>query len=194
VAYTASRSLGLWTGWLNSLDTKVNAFVFHKLPVTVTVTVSLGFYLLLLRAPVLLWCGVAYMHVCMPTVCMYACMHVCTACCMYACKSVCMCFKLWSVCVYACMNECMHEFMYGCVALRSCIWIISVYISMLMHACTEQVIYAPSYKKVPLWHWLLFWQLLVTVHRKWSSTLNLQWSGWQKIVQTKAFQWRTKRA
>ncbi len=31
-------SLGLWTGWLNSLDTKVNAFVFNKLPVTVTVT------------------------------------------------------------------------------------------------------------------------------------------------------------
>ncbi len=34
-------SLGLWTGWLNSLDTKVNAFVFNKLPVTVTVTVML---------------------------------------------------------------------------------------------------------------------------------------------------------
>jgi hypothetical protein len=33
-------SLGLWTGWLNSLDTKVNAFVFNKLSVTVTVTVS----------------------------------------------------------------------------------------------------------------------------------------------------------
>ncbi len=33
-------SLGLWTGWLNSLDTKVNAFVFNKLPVTVTVTVT----------------------------------------------------------------------------------------------------------------------------------------------------------
>ncbi len=32
-------SLGLWTGWLNCLDTKVNTFVFHKLPVTVTVTV-----------------------------------------------------------------------------------------------------------------------------------------------------------
>jgi hypothetical protein len=31
--------LGLWTGWLNSLDTKVNTFVFNKLPVTVTVTV-----------------------------------------------------------------------------------------------------------------------------------------------------------
>ncbi len=32
--------LGLWTGWLNSLDTKVNTFVFNKLPVTVTVTVK----------------------------------------------------------------------------------------------------------------------------------------------------------
>jgi hypothetical protein len=28
-------SLGLWTGWLNRLDTKVNTFVFNKLPVTV---------------------------------------------------------------------------------------------------------------------------------------------------------------
>ncbi len=33
------------TGWLNSLDTKVNAFVFNKLPVTVTVTVTVKNYL-----------------------------------------------------------------------------------------------------------------------------------------------------
>ncbi len=30
-------SLGLWTGWLNCLDFKVNTFVFNKLPVTLTV-------------------------------------------------------------------------------------------------------------------------------------------------------------
>jgi hypothetical protein len=33
-------SLGLWTGWLNCLDTRVNTLVSNKLPVTVTVTVT----------------------------------------------------------------------------------------------------------------------------------------------------------
>jgi hypothetical protein len=34
------KVLRVQAGWLNSLDTKVNTFVFNKLPVTVTVTVT----------------------------------------------------------------------------------------------------------------------------------------------------------
>ncbi len=36
---SSASSLGLWASWHFCLDTKVNTFIFNKLPVTVTVTV-----------------------------------------------------------------------------------------------------------------------------------------------------------